>query len=87
MKDLKMIQEGTILMPGHSVEFTYEHHLNSKSVTMITKVGVLIRAVRDKRFQRPTGFFMVQFKGNKSLSKVHESRLINLTMTPQTQIK
>jgi hypothetical protein len=81
------MNEEFILMPGHSVEFTYEHHLNSKSVTMITKVGTLIRAVRDKRFSRPTGFFMVRFPGNKSLSKIHESRLINLTLSPQTQIK
>jgi len=70
-----------ILFPNNEVEFTYRHNLNSKSHTWITKKGVAIRQVRERdNLQRPTGYWMVKLNGNKTLSKIHESRLINKTI-------
>lgn len=65
-----------VLYPNCLVEFTYEHHLNSKSSITITKEGQVVRHVRSRKgFQRPTGYVMVKLNGNKGLSKIHESRL------------
>jgi len=76
-----MTTENKSIFPNNEVEFTYEHHLNNKSSTIITKKGVVIRQVRERGgLQRPTGYWLVKFPINKSLSKIHESRLINLTL-------
>lgn len=65
-----------VLYPNCPVEYTYEHHLNSKSSTIITKKGIVVRHVRSRKgLYRPTGYVMVQLEGNKTLSKIHESKL------------
>lgn len=78
----KRVIEG-VYFQGHEVRFIYVHHLNSKSKTMVSKRGTLIRQVRSRKGTHlPTGFWMVRFPGNKGLTKVHESRLINITLNP-----
>lgn len=65
-----------VLFPNCKVEYTYKHHLNSKSSMTITKKGFVVRHVRSRNgLQRPTGYVMVQLEGNKTLSKIHESKL------------
>lgn len=80
MKELTQV-EGNMFFAGNEVKYIYNHHLNSVATTKIVKYGTLIRQVRDKKnLMRPTGFWMVQIKGNKGLSKIHESSLTNLTL-------
>lgn len=72
-----------VFFPGHEVEFTYTHWLNSKSSTKITRRGKLFRQVRQKQGTHlPTGYWMIKFPGNKGLTKVHESRLVKLILNP-----
>lgn len=73
---------------GLIVEYTYTHHLNSRSSTQITKRGTVIRAVRERNgLQRPTGFYMVQLNRNRTLSKIHESKLISLGSNDKKLLK
>lgn len=72
-----------IFMPGHRVEYTYTHYTNSTTYFERTKKGTLIRAIRDKKnLYRPTEFWMVRIDGNKSLSKISEKKLKNITLNP-----
>jgi len=62
---------------GQRVTWQYTHHLNSRSTTEIVKSGTAIRVIRDRK----TGsiihpdYILVQFDGNKTLSKVKLSEL------------
>lgn len=71
---------GAPLFPNCEVEYKYQHWLNSTSYTMIYKKGIVVRHVRERGgLQRPTGYVMVKLNGNKGLSKIHESKLKNLS--------
>jgi len=64
---------------GDRVSYTYEHHLNSKSVTVITKFGTYLGDVRhDFRYwhnRRNEQMARVQFDKNKTVSRVPLSKL------------
>lgn len=79
-----MKQDGKVEAPlfkGCRVEFTYQHYLNSKSKTWITKQGTVIRHIRSQKGTHlPTGFVLVKFDKNKTASKIHETRLKNLSI-------
>lgn len=70
------------LFPNCLVQWKYKHWLNSTSFTWIYKKGKIIRQIRDKGgLQRPTGYYLVLFEGNKYPSKVHETKLKNLSVS------
>lgn len=57
---------------GDRIQWTYEHHLNSRSSVMRTKVGVLIGttgSVKNDRYVSGS-IAIVHFDGNKGVSKV-----------------
>lgn len=61
---------------GSRVSWTYEHHLNSKSSTWITKRGTVLEFVGEKKKRYVSGVFAkVHFDGNKHPSKVRVSEL------------
>lgn len=65
-----------VFFSGAKVIYQYYHFLNSKSVTIISKQGIIIRSIRSQKgLQRPTGFYLVQIQGNKCPSRIHESLL------------
>jgi hypothetical protein len=66
---------------GDRVSWTYIHHLNSKSSTIITKHGTLIRfscAIKNFRYVAGT-IAIVHFDNNKHPSKVPTKELTLLT--------
>lgn len=69
------------LYPNCRVSWTYKHWLNSTTHTYITKNGTIVRQIRERSgLQRPTGFYRVLFDGNKTATKVHETKLKNLSV-------
>jgi len=62
---------------GSRVSWTYEHHLNSKASTWITKHGTLLEFTGEKKNVRYVSgkFAKVHFDGNKHPSKVRVSEL------------
>lgn len=57
------------LEAGDRIEWTYEHHLNSRSFTHITKIGVYIRKIKHKRdYLNPQA--VVKFDDNKNTSQI-----------------
>lgn len=71
-----------VIFPTMIVEYTYTHHLNRRSSTQITKRGIVVRAIRDKKgLQRPTGYYLVKLNGNKNPSRIHESKIVSLHST------
>lgn len=74
MKEEKTFQK------GDKVRWTYKHHLNSKSVTFVTKEGIFLRKIEKKyepgRLLRPDlNRCLVQFKNNKYPSRVLVSEI------------
>ena len=60
---------------GDRIIWTYQHHLNSKSVTIRVKHGTLIREIVAKRHDTgmswpEINYALVHFDGNKNLSRV-----------------
>lgn len=57
------------LAPGVCVSYTYEHYLNNRSSTMISKYGTVIRTIRhrNKLYAQKVA---VLFDGNKEESIV-----------------
>lgn len=59
---------------GDRVIWTYNHSLNSRSRTKITKHGVFVRFVKRKPINgfntEVPNYGMVKFDGNKTLSKI-----------------
>lgn len=58
---------------GDKIKYTYEHHLNSRSTTIITKHGIFIREVKNRNGK--SGKCVVRFEGNKGNSTVYQSQL------------
>ncbi len=57
---------------GDKVEWTYKHHLNSRSYTLITKTGILIEItgkIKNTKYVSGT-HAKVKFNGNKGVSVV-----------------
>lgn len=50
---------------GHEITWTYKHHLNSRSYTLITKSGIFIKVIRKNPKKG-----IVHFNGNKNKSTV-----------------
>lgn len=67
------------LKPGERVTYTYEHSLNGKSKTFITKHGIFAHKVKHPRkyFLLPyrKQMAVVKFIGNKNESRVDYSQL------------
>ena len=64
---------------GDRVVWTYEHHLNSKSTTLITKKGTYIKPLK-KRYIGPGQlsvfeYCRVHFDGNKKPTTIREDLL------------
>mgnify|MGYP001295633728 CR=1 FL=1 len=65
---------------GDKIEWTYEHSLNRKSKTHITKTGIFIRVLDMRKLSRArripqynseiSSYAIVHFDGNKNPSKV-----------------
>jgi hypothetical protein len=73
------MENKTYFSPGDKVEYTYTHHLNHRSSTQITKVGVFIRHPKKKPFPPTiTTIGIVRFKGNKGNTRVALTKLKNL---------
>ena len=74
MKDKykKYMKEKRTFREGDKIKWTYKHYLNSKSYTLITKVGKYIRKIatpicnQDDKYE----YCLVHFEGNKHPSRV-----------------
>ena len=55
---------------GDRVVWTYEHHLNSRSSTFITKVGVFEGLIKHTVKHKGEQLALVTFDGNKGQSKI-----------------
>ena len=72
-KRFRKIIEGnkTLFREKDKIEWSYEHHLNSKSSLILTKYGIFIRYIhhrgRDQPFRK---MCFVHFEGNKNPSRV-----------------
>lgn len=55
---------------GDKIFWTYEHHLNSKSSTFITKKGEFISLIKHNNKWVGEQLALVQFSGNKKPSRV-----------------
>lgn len=84
MEDKQQPQQPKVeapLYPNCRVSWTYKHWLNSTTYTHITKEGRIVRQIRERGgLQRPTGYYKVLFDGNKTPTKVHETKLKNLSV-------
>lgn len=60
------------MQPGDRVLWSYKHHLNSRSVTIITKAGTLLEITGKKKSKRYVSgtHAKVHFDGNKHPSTV-----------------
>lgn len=61
-----------IFNKGDKIEWTYEHWLNSKSYTHITKVGIFIKVRKSGTHAK------VHFEGNKNSSIIPLNEIIKL---------
>ena len=71
------------LQPNERVLYTYEHSLNGRSKTLITKHGVFVRKVKHPRkywtIYHRKQMAIVMFTGNKSESRVRYDQLRRAT--------
>lgn len=61
------------MSPGDKIYYQYTHHLNSRSVTEITKEGIFIRWVKTGSPRKNSQTAIVHLNGNKLQSKIHRS--------------
>jgi len=73
-KRLRQIAGGdkTLFKPGDKVEWTYDHWLNSKSCTRITKEGVFVRYINSRYKTSAINllFCYVHWNGNKNPTRI-----------------
>ena len=56
---------------GDKIVYSYTHHLNSKSRTIITKVGVFVRTLKDGL----SNYIVIKLDANKNNSIVHKNKV------------
>ncbi|MCK4759957.1 MAG: hypothetical protein KAT69_07890 [Candidatus Aminicenantes bacterium] len=80
MNRLKKYLKEKKIIDGDKVQWTYIHHLNSKSSVRKTKVGKFIRGITSERVDGGSRithvtYGLVHFEGNKNPSRVLISEL------------
>ena len=69
-----------MLKIGDKVEYSYNHHLNRKSTTTVTKTGIIKYFVGYGKDYNPNNLFgddkaLVHFKGNKNPTRIEIKKL------------
>jgi len=79
LAEVSSMEEKTWFKKGDKIIYQYDHWLNSRSKTTITKTGVFIRFVKKRGSSpyewQPNKRVVVQLDGNKNTSTIWESEM------------